>query len=136
MMETIGNRWEKMEGYCSTGQSPQWVVVPVEEEEEEKEEEEEESSRPHCGPGLDSAPNRNEYQEYSLGSKGGRCVGLATLPPSCAVCLEIWEPQSPGNRCFCFSALNKDNIVLHYEVQRRGCPHTAKSTWLDAQERA
>jgi hypothetical protein len=31
-----------MEGSCSTGQSPQWAVVPVEEEEEEKEEEEEE----------------------------------------------------------------------------------------------
>jgi hypothetical protein len=24
-----------MEGYCSTGQTPQWAVVPVEEEEEE-----------------------------------------------------------------------------------------------------
>jgi hypothetical protein len=31
-----------MEGYCSTGQSPQWAVVPVEEEEEEEKEEEEE----------------------------------------------------------------------------------------------
>jgi hypothetical protein len=31
-----------MEGYCSTGQSPQWAVVPVEEEEEEEEEEEKE----------------------------------------------------------------------------------------------
>jgi hypothetical protein len=28
-------------------------------------------------------------------SKGGRCVGL-TLPPSCADCLEICEPQPPG----------------------------------------
>jgi hypothetical protein len=27
-----------MEGCCSTGQSPQWAVVPVEEEEEEEEE--------------------------------------------------------------------------------------------------
>jgi hypothetical protein len=26
-------------GSCSTGQSPQWAVVPVEEEEEEEEEE-------------------------------------------------------------------------------------------------
>jgi hypothetical protein len=26
---------KKMEGSCSTGQSPQWGVVPVEEEEEE-----------------------------------------------------------------------------------------------------
>jgi hypothetical protein len=27
-----------MEGSCSTGQSPQWAVVPVEEEDEEEEE--------------------------------------------------------------------------------------------------
>jgi len=27
-----------MEGHCSTGQSPQWTVVPMEEEEEEEEE--------------------------------------------------------------------------------------------------
>jgi hypothetical protein len=27
-----------MKGYCLTGQSPQWAVVPVEEEEEEEEE--------------------------------------------------------------------------------------------------
>ena len=26
--------------------------------------------------------NRNEYQEYFLGGKGSRCVGLTTLPPS------------------------------------------------------
>ena len=29
-----------MEGPCSTGQSPQWAIVPMEEEEEEEEEEE------------------------------------------------------------------------------------------------
>jgi len=28
--------------------------------------------------------------------KGGRCEGLTTLPPSCADCLEIREPQPPG----------------------------------------
>ena len=28
-----------MEGHCSTGQSPQWAVVPGEEDEEEEEEE-------------------------------------------------------------------------------------------------
>jgi hypothetical protein len=32
---------KKMEGYCSTGQSPQWAAVTVEEEEEEEEYEEE-----------------------------------------------------------------------------------------------
>jgi hypothetical protein len=47
-------------------------------------------------PGVDSASNRNEYQEYFLGGKGGRCIGLTTLSPSCADCLEIWEPQPRG----------------------------------------
>ena len=56
---------------------------------------------PHYGPGVDSASNRNEYQEYFLGGKGGRCVGLTTLPPSCADCLEIWEPQPPGTLWAC-----------------------------------
>jgi hypothetical protein len=38
MMERVGDREEKMEGSCSTSQSPQRAVVPVEEEEEEEEE--------------------------------------------------------------------------------------------------
>jgi len=50
----------------------------------------------HYGSGVNSASNRNEYQEYPLWSKGGRCVGLTTLPPSCADCLKVWEPHSPG----------------------------------------
>jgi hypothetical protein len=33
MMERVGDREEKMEGSCSTGQIPQWAAVPVEEEE-------------------------------------------------------------------------------------------------------
>jgi len=57
--------------------------------------------RSHCGPGVDSASDRNEYQEYFLGRKGGRCVRLAALPPSCADCLEIWEPQPPGTLRAC-----------------------------------
>ena len=35
------------------------------------------------------------------GSKSGRCVGLTTLPPSCAECLEILEPQPPGTLGAC-----------------------------------
>ena len=48
------------------------------------------SFRPHYGPGL------TQSVTYFLGGKGGRCLGLTTLPPSCADCLEIWEPQAPG----------------------------------------
>jgi hypothetical protein len=40
------------------------------------------SFQPHYGPGVDSASNRNEYQEPSWGVKGGRCVRLTTLSPS------------------------------------------------------
>jgi len=47
--------------------------------------------------GVDSASNRNEYHEYFLGGKGGRCVGLTTLLTSCADWLKIWEPQTPEN---------------------------------------
>ena len=37
-MERVGGRQEKVEGHFSTGQSPQWAVVPMEGEEEEEEE--------------------------------------------------------------------------------------------------
>jgi hypothetical protein len=30
------------------------------------------------------------------GGKGGWCMGVTTLPPFCANCLEIWEPHPPG----------------------------------------
>ena len=33
--------------------------------------------------------------------KVGRCIGLTTLPPSCADCPEIWEPQPPGTLRAC-----------------------------------
>jgi len=32
-MNRFGGRYEKMEGHCSTGQSAQWTVVPMEEDE-------------------------------------------------------------------------------------------------------
>jgi hypothetical protein len=70
------------------------------------------SFRPHYGPGVASASNRNEYQEYFLGGKVGRCVGLTTLPPSCADCLEIWEPQPPETLRAC-PGLYRQCFTLH-----------------------
>ena len=60
--------------------------------------------RSHYGPGVDSASNRNEYQEYFLGGKGGRCVRLTTLPLSCTVViksgsLNFLEPSGPLLAC-------------------------------------
>jgi hypothetical protein len=46
----------------------------------------------NMAPALTQPLTEYEYQEYLLGGKGGWCVGLTTLPPSC---LEIWEPQPP-----------------------------------------
>ena len=69
---------------------------------------------------ADSTCNRNEYQEYFLGEggKGGRCVGLTSLPSSCSDCLKIWEPQPPETLrawvCFAFCTGNHvkwSNIV-------------------------
>ena len=36
-------------------------------------------------------------QGHMLGDKSGRYVAL-TLSPSCADCLEIWEPQPPEHQ--------------------------------------
>ena len=61
------------------------------------------SFRSHYGPGVDSACNKNEYQE-NFWDKGGRCVRLTTLPPSCAVImksgnLNFLEPSGPLQAC-------------------------------------
>jgi hypothetical protein len=40
------------------------------------------SFHPHCGPGVDSTPNRNENQGFFWGLKGGRQVTLTTSWPS------------------------------------------------------
>jgi len=42
--------------------------------------------RRYYGPGVDSASNRNDYQEYFLGGKGNRCVGLITF-----MCRQSWN---------------------------------------------
>jgi hypothetical protein len=73
------------------------------------------SFHPNDGPGVDSACNRNEYQGYLLGRKGGRCLGLTTLPLSCADCLEIWEPRPPGVLRAC-SALWWNSFSLGFSV--------------------
>ena len=62
------------------------------------------SFRSHYGPGVDSASNRNEYQEHFQGVKRGRCVRLTTLPTSCAVVMKsgnhnFLEPSGPLQAC-------------------------------------
>ena len=40
-------------------------------------------------------------RNISWRGKGGRCIGLTTLPPSYANCLEICKPQPPGTLRAC-----------------------------------
>jgi hypothetical protein len=54
------------------------------------------SFQPYHGPGIDSAPSENEYQEHFLGVKAAGGVRLTTSPTSCAECHEIWEPKPSG----------------------------------------
>ena len=46
--------------------------------------------------GLTQPRTEMSTRNISLRGKGGRCIGLATLPPSCVDCLEIWESQPDG----------------------------------------
>ena len=60
-MERVGGRQKKMEGHCSTGQSPQWAVVTMGEGEEEEEEEEEEGEE-----GEEGEEEEEEEELYCL----------------------------------------------------------------------
>jgi hypothetical protein len=65
------------------------------------------SFRPHYGPGVDSASNRNEYQEHFLRGKGGRCVGLTTLGASTS-----WNPLGLSRPVM--------GLLYHYNYWHRG----------------
>ena len=59
------------------------------------------SFRSHYGSGVDSASNRNEYQEHFLGVKSSRCIRLSTYHHPVLLSrnlgtLTSWNPLSPS----------------------------------------
>ena len=46
--------------------------------------------------GLTQPLTEMSTRNISWGVKAADAVGLTTLPPSGADCLDIWEPQPPG----------------------------------------
>ena len=73
---------------------------------------------------------RNENQEYFLWGRGGRFAGLTNLLPSCADCLEIWNPQTPGNPRACLIFINTFMYkpTLKYINTLAEAPHCAMRT--------
>jgi len=72
-----------MEGHCSTGQSPQWALVPIQEEEEEEEEEEDIKSP------MKFQPDRNMQLTMKIRS----CVPQRDVPRQ----IYLLSSETPGN---------------------------------------
>ena len=70
--------------------------------------------------GLSQPLTEMNIRNISWG-KSGRCLGLTTLSPACANCLEMWEPQTLGTLracpglewdCFTFFPLNVECLSV------------------------
>jgi hypothetical protein len=84
------------------------------------------SFRPHYDPRMDSV-SVSEISPTGRGNKGGRCIGLTILPPSCVDCLEILAASTSWSRkslpdlyrdCFTFNilCLNWIDVKQDYEM--------------------
>jgi hypothetical protein len=67
--------------------------------------------------GLTHTLTEMSIRNISWGSKGGRCLGLNTLPYSCVDCLEIWERQPFWNP----QSLSRSVIGLFYLLAFYAC---------------
>jgi len=74
------------------------------------------SFRPPCGPGIDWASKRNEYQGIEL-----------TLPTSCTECPEIWEPQPPAALQAC-PDLYRDSFTFIFYIYPLGLLYNLNSS--------
>jgi len=72
-------------------------------------------------PGVDLPSNRNEYQEYFLRSKGGRCVGLTTLRLHVPIVLKSGSlnflvPSGPFQPCNGFAMPFFTNSLFYVHI--------------------
>jgi hypothetical protein len=64
------------------------------------------------------------YCSLSYGVKAASCLGLTTLPPSCADCLEIleastsWSPKGPLQACIGIAEPSTFTVSLHSYLQQ------------------
>jgi len=75
---------------------------------------------PHCEPGVDSAPNRYEHQEYFLWVKCGNCTGLTTFHIYVLIALKsgglIVIETSGLYRDYFTIAIKNDRLLLNSSV--------------------
>jgi len=76
------------------------------------------SFRPHYGPGVDSASNINEYQEYFLGVKAAGAKGWHPYHIHVPIVLKsgslrLLEPSRPVQAC--------NGIALPYWIKLKAC---------------
>jgi hypothetical protein len=79
------------------------------------------SFRPHFGPGVDPASNRNGYQEYLLEGKGNRCLELTTLALHVPIVLKSGNlkflvPLRPAQAVYC-NQMNQHTIRVCHQVR-------------------
>jgi hypothetical protein len=86
------------------------------------------SFQPHYGPGVDSASNRNEYQESSWGVKGRPAHKADKLTAICEpIVSKMWEPRRLTT-LWAFTACYMDNFTFSYSLllflRKITCSHT------------
>jgi hypothetical protein len=90
--------------------------------------------------GLTQPLTEMSTRNISWEGRGSWYVGLTTLPPSCANCHEIWEPQSPGtprafpglHREFFYLTAHITNVtdaLLHDGKQCSACHCSDNLAW-------
>jgi hypothetical protein len=82
------------------------------------------SFRPYLGPGVDSAPRENEYQEHFLGVKAASVWGWRPHHLHVLNVVEIWEPKPPGTLWACcgtalpFFSFTVCRMVVSYSLKK------------------
>jgi len=74
------------------------------------------SFRPYHGPGVDSAPSENEYQERFLGVKAAGAWGWCHHVHVLNV-MEIWEPKPPGT-LWATPGLDRGPLFIYHRFHR------------------